>query len=75
MTDTMLETPGQKADAIHAAVKNEENCMVFVPYPIGWVTGVKISQISIGVDRLDDVEMSISSISGNITFKVKPNDD
>ena len=75
MTDTILETPRQKADAIHAAVKNEENCMVFVPYPIGWVTGVKISQISIGVDRLDDIEMSVTDITNTLCFKVKPNDD
>lgn len=74
MTDTPLETAGQKADAILAAIKAEEKCMVFCPYPIGWVAGVSISQISIGVDRLDDIEMSISAITGNLSFKVKPSE-
>jgi len=74
MSDQILETAGQKADAILAAIKAEEKCMVFCPYPIGWVAGVSISQISIGVDRLDDVEMAVSAITGNLSFKVKPND-
>ena len=75
MSDQILETAGQKADAILAAIKAEEKCMVFCPYPIGWVAGVSISQISIGVDRLDDVEMSITDITNTLCFKVKPNDD
>ena len=74
MTDTPLETAGQKADAILAAIEASEKCMVFCPYPIGWVAGVDISQISIGVDRLDDIEMSVTDITNTLCFKVKPND-
>lgn len=74
MSDQILETPGQKADAILAAIEAGEKCMVFCPYPIGWVAGVDMSQISIGVDRLNDVEMAVSAITGNLSFKVKQGD-
>ena len=74
MSDQILETPGQKADAILAAIEAGEKCMVFCPYPIGWVAGVDISQISLGVDRLHDVEMAVSAITGNLSFKVKQGD-
>ena len=74
MSDQILETAGQKADAILAAIEASEKCMVFCPYPIGWVAGVDISQISIGVDRLNDVEMAVSAITGNLSFKVKPSE-
>ena len=74
MSDQILETPGQKADAILAAIEAGEKCMVFCPYPIGWVAGVDLSQISIGVDRLNDVEMAVSAITGNLSFKVKQGD-
>ena len=74
MSDQILETPGQKADAILAAIEAGEKCMVFCPYPIGWVAGVDMSQISIGVDRLNDVEMAVSGITGNLSFKVKQGD-
>ena len=74
MSDQILETPGQKADAILAAIEASEKCMVFCPYPIGWVAGVDMSQISIGVDRLNDVEMAGSAITGNLSFKVKQGD-
>ena len=42
--------------------------------PNGWVAGVDMSQISIGVDRLNDVEMAVSAITGNLSFKVKQGD-
>ena len=74
MSDQILETPGQKADAILAAIEAGEKCMVFCPYPIGWVAGVDMSQISIGVDRLNDVVMAVSAITGNLSFKVKQGD-
>ena len=74
MSDQILETAGQNADAILAAIEAGEKCMVFCPYPIGWVAGVDMSQISIGVDRLNDVEMAVSAITGNLSFKVKQGD-
>ena len=73
--DTILETVGEKAQAIHDAIKAKENCMVMAPYPIGWICTVPVKQIGIPVERLDDVEIKRSSISGNLSFEVKKADD
>ena len=73
--DTILETVGEKAQAIHDAVKSDKKCMVMVPYPIGWICSVPVKQIGIPVERLDDVEIKRSSISGNLSFEVKKAND
>ena len=73
--DTFLETVGEKAQAIHDAVKADEKCMVFVPYPIGWISGVPVTQLRIPVERLDDVEIKRTSITNNLSFEVKKADD
>jgi hypothetical protein len=72
--DTILETVGEKAQAIHDAIKADENCMVFVPYPIGWICTVPVKQVRIPLERLDDVEIKRSSISNNLSFEVKKDD-
>ena len=73
--DKVLKTVGEKAQAIHDAIKAEENCMVFVPYPIGWLAGVSVDQLRISVDRLDDVEVKRTSITDTLSFEVKKNDE
>jgi hypothetical protein len=72
--DTILETVGEKAQAIHDAIKADEKCMVFVPYPVGWIAGVKVDQLRISVERLDDVEVKRTSITNSLSFEVKKDD-
>ena len=69
--DTIFETVGEKAQAIYDAINAEEKCMVFVPYPIGWICGVPVSQLRISTERLDVVEVKRTSISENLSFEVK----
>ena len=73
--DTILETVGEKAQAIYDAIKADEKCMVFVPYPIGWISGVKVEQLRISTERLDVVEIKRTSITNNLSFEVKKEDD
>ena len=72
--DTILETVGEKAQAIYDAIKADEKCMVFVPYPIGWITGVPVSQLRISTERLDVVEVKRTTISECLSFEVKKDD-
>ena len=69
--DTIFETVGEKAQAIYDAIKADEKCMVFVPYPIGWISGVPVSQLRISTERLDDVEVKRTSITDTLSFEVK----
>ena len=72
--DINLETVGEKAQAVFDAIKAEEKCMVFVPYPIGWISGVPVSQLRISTERLDDVEIKRTSITDTLSFEVKKDD-
>ena len=72
--DTIYETVGEKAQAVYDAIKAEEKCMVFVPYPIGWISGVHVSQLRISTERLDDVEIKRTSITETLSFEVKKDD-
>ena len=72
--DTILKTVGEKAQAIYDAVIADEKCMVFVPYPIGWLAGVPVSQLRISVERLDGVEVKRTSITNSLSFEVKKDD-
>ena len=72
--DTIFETVGEKAQAIYDAEKAGEKCMINVPYPIGWISGISVDQIRIPNNRLDDVEVTRSSISGNLSFEIKKDD-
>ena len=69
--ETILETVGEKAQAIFDGIKAEEKCMVFVPYPIGWISGVPVSQLRISTERLDVVEVKRTSITEQLSFEVK----
>ena len=69
--DIIFETVGEKAQAIYDADKAGEKCMVNVPFPIGWIAGVDVGQIRISNNRLDDVEISKSHITGHLAFVVK----
>ena len=73
--DTIFETVGEKAQAIYDADKAGEKCMVNVPFPIGWIAGVDVGQIRISNNRLDDVEITKSHITGHLAFEVKKADD
>ncbi len=72
--DTTFETVGEKAQAIYDAEKAGEKCMVHMPFPIGWIAGVDVSQIRISTNRLDDVIITKSSITGHLSFEVKKDD-
>ena len=72
--DTILETVGEKAQAIYDAIKADEKCMVFVPYPIGWISGVPVTQLRISTERLDVVEVKRTTISECLSFEVKKDD-
>ena len=72
--DTIFETVGEKAQAIYDADKAGEKCMVFVPYPIGWISGVPVSQLRISTERLDVVEVKRTSITETLSFEVKKDD-
>ena len=72
--DKVLETVGEKAQAVFDAIKAEEKCMVFVPYPIGWISGVPVSQLRIATERLDDVEIKRTSITDTLSFEVNMDD-
>ena len=72
--ETNLLTVGEKAQAIFDAIKAGENCMVFVPLPIGWVSGVSVSELRIATERLDDVEVKRTSITDQLSFEVKKDD-
>ena len=73
--DIIFETVGEKAQAMYDAEKAGEKCMVNVPFPIGWIAGVDVSQIRISNNRLDDVEITKSHITGHLAFEVKKADD
>ena len=72
--DKLLETVGEKAQAIYDAGKAKENCMIFVPYPVGWISSVPVSQVRIPTERLDDVEIKRTDITDQLSFKVKKDD-
>ena len=72
--DTIFETVGEKAQAIYDATKADETCMIHVPYPIGWISGIKVEQVRIPTNRLDDVEVKRTSITEQLSFEVKEND-
>ena len=73
--DIIFETVGEKAQAIYDADKAGEKCMVNVPFPIGWIAGVDVSQIRISNNRLDDVKVTKSQITGHLAFEVQKADD
>ena len=72
--NTIYETVGEKAQALYDAGQNKETCTVFVPYPIGHISGVKVSQINISVDSLDDVKIERSGITDTLTLQVVKDD-
>ena len=72
--DKLFETVGDKAQAVYDAIIAVEKCMVFVPYPIGWISGVPVSQLRISTERLDDVEIKRTSITETLSFEVKKDD-
>jgi len=72
--DIIFGTVGEKSQALFDAIKAEEKVMVFCPYPIGWLAGVPASTVSIPLERLDDVEVSRSSITNTLSFKVTKDD-
>jgi hypothetical protein len=73
--DIILETVGEKAQAIYDAIKAEEKCMIFAPYPIGWIAGVGVDQISVTSSSLEHLEVKRMGITGNLSFQVKRKDD
>jgi hypothetical protein len=72
--DTILETVGAKAQAIYDAEKAGEKCMINVPFPIGWIGGVNVSEIRIPTNRLDDVKITRSGITKKLSFELKKDD-
>ena len=73
--DIIFETVGEKAQAMYDAEKAGEKCMVNVPFPIGWIAGVDVGQIRISNNRLDDVKVTKSQITGHLAFEVQKADD
>ena len=73
--DIIFETVGEKAQAMYDAEKAGEKCMVHMPFPIGWIAGVDVSQIRISNNRLDDVKVTKSQITGHLAFEVQKADD
>ena len=72
--EIIFGTVGEKSQALFDAIKADEKVMVFCPYPIGWLAGVPASTVSIPLERLDDVEVSRTSITNTLSFKVVKDD-
>jgi hypothetical protein len=73
--EIIFKTVGEKSQALYDAIKAKEKCQILVPYPIGWIFNVPVSQISISLTSLDNVEIKRTSISECLSFEVKKEDD
>ena len=73
--DIIFETVGEKAQAIYDAIKADEKCMIFAPYPIGWIGGIGVDQISVTSSSLEHLEVKRTGITGTLSFQVKRKDD
>ena len=73
--DIIFETVGEKAQAIYDAIKADEKCMIFAPYPIGWIAGVGVDQITVSSTSLEHLEVTRTGITGTLSFQVKRKDD